>query len=316
MKENTYFDYDSDEDGRIKITVFYKNDPIINTIHLIYDDLLNQYRFLVQDSPLQTGHISKEFHLYYQSLFNQHKDYFESPLSMNMFFMCVEKILMIPLLICVIVFANCFGQERQYHVEPLIYATQSTKYKISLAKVISVLAVSFIYMLLFIGIGYALSCFYLPIRSFEAMQMNMAQTYLSATGGLFVPMCYQYILIWGIGLVSVGFLAIMSLLLGLSYSLKNRFLVVIIMLGIVLGGICVIDVEVILDIIRSFIPVSMLTFTKFFSGFVNTNATYPYIMGNRIIAYKSLVTLFWCIVSCTVIIGLCWHAKKGKHFYL
>lgn len=321
MDKYKTFDYMSDEQGIIQIDVFYENDDILNTIHFVYEDLLQQYQILLEGTRFETQQYNpqqeKQFQYYYQSMFDRHREEFESPLSMNMFMMSLEKMFIIPLLICVIIFANCFGQEKQYRVEQLIYTTKSTKYKITLAKIMSTLNISFMYMLIFIGIGYVLSMIYLPIRNLDIMQMNIAQTFLNMSNVLYVPMTYKEIMVLGMILVSVSFLTIISLLLGLSYSLKNKFVIIVIMLGVILGGIVILDTTVIWDMIRAFIPSHFVYFHKYFTGFVSREIAYPYIVvGGNVISYRVMVVVFWSFMSLIIMIAMCFHAKKGKHYYV
>lgn len=320
MEKYKAFDYMSDEQGLIQIDVFYENEAILNTINFVYGDLLQQYQILLEGTQFKTEQYNadqeKQFQHYYQSLFDSYNNNFESPISMNMFMMSLEKMLIIPLLICVIVFANCFGQEKQYNVEQLIYTTKATKYKITLAKIIVAMLVSFGYMLVFMGIGYILSMIYLPIRNLDIIQMNMAQTFLNMTGALYVPMTYKDILIVGMVLVSVSFLTIISLLLGLSYSLKNKFVIIVIMFGIILGGIVILNISAITDIIRAFIPSHMIYFTKYFAGFINRKISYPYIVSGDVISYRMIVVSVWSLISFIIMITMCFHAKKGKHYYV
>lgn len=321
MDKYQVFNYTIDEQGVIQIDPFYENDNILNTIHFVYEDLLQQYQILIEGTQFETEqyHIrqEKQFQEYYQSLFNRHREEFESPLSMNMFMMSLEKMFIIPLFICVIIFANCFGQEKQYRVEQLIYTTKSTKYKITLAKMMNALMISFMYMLIFIGIGYVLSMIYLPIRTLDIMQMNMAQTFLNMSSFLYVPMTYKEIIVLGMILVSVSFLTIISLLLGLSYSLKDKFVVIVIMLGVILGGIVILDTTVIWDMIRAFIPSHLVYFHKYFTGFVSREIAYPYIVvGGNVISYRVMVVVLWSFMSFIIMIAMCCHAKRGKHFYV
>lgn len=179
------------------------------------------------------------------------------------------------------------------------------------------LMISFMYMLIFIGIGYVLSMIYLPIRTLDIMQMNMAQTFLNMSSVLYVPMTYKEIIVLGMILVSVSFLTIISLLLGLSYSLKDKFVVIVIMLGVILGGIVILDTTVIWDMIRAFIPSHLVYFHKYFTGFVSREIAYPYIVvGGNVISYRVMVVVLWSFMSFIIMIAMCCHAKRGKHFYV
>ena len=115
----------------------------------------------------------------------------------------------------------------------------------------------------------------------------------------------------------MSFLTIISLLLGLSYNLKNKFVIIVIMLGVILGGIVILDISVIWDMIRAYIPSHMVYFHKYFTGFVNGEITYPYVVvSGNVISYRMMVVIFWSFMSLIIIVAMCCYAKRGKYFYV
>ena len=98
---------------------------------------------------------------------------------------------------------------------------------------------------------------------------------------------------------------------------NNYFFVIGIMLGVILGGIVILDISVIWDMIRAYIPSHMIYFHKYFTGFVSGEITYPYIVVSRnVISYRVLVVVFWSFMSLIIMIAMCFHAKRGKHYYV
>lgn len=309
MDENKSFEYTSDEQGRIDIEIFYENEDILNTVHLIYQDLIYQYNILL--NGLELSEMNPLLSSYYQNYFQQGNHYFDSSLSMNLLSTSLGHMIVISLYILVIVFANLFGIEKQYHIEQVIYSTKVTKFKITIAKVITALIVSVIYIMLFLLLGFVISSMMLPIRNLNIMNMVMSASSLNGYAHMYVPFSYIDILIQAVLLILIGTITIITLVCLLSYFIKNRFVIVVIMFGFLFVGMILKDAQYVNDFIRALLPMNMLFYVEYFIGYVNESVSYPYFVFDKVISYRFIVVVLWSIIS-TLLIGIIFYHSQHK----
>ncbi|MDE6953367.1 MAG: hypothetical protein K2P09_06095 [Erysipelotrichales bacterium] len=309
MDKNKSFEYTSDELGFIDIEIFYENEDVLNTVHFIYYDLIYQYNILLDG--LELTDMSPLLSSYYQDHFQQNNHYFDSPLSMNLLSISLSHMMVIPLYILVIVFANLFGMEKQYHIEQVIYSTKVTKFKITIAKVITALIVSIGYIMLFLLLGFIISSMLLPIRNFNIINMVMSTSSLNGYAHMYVPFSYMNILVQSVLLILIGTITIMTLVCLLTYFIKNRFIIVVIMFGFLFMGMILKDAQYVNDFIRALLPMNMLSYVEYFIGYINESVSYPYFIFNQVISYRFIVMVLWSIIS-TLLIGIIFYHSQHK----
>lgn len=322
----------------ITIETYYKEDPIIRTIGLIYyhaymdidaykevdlknwdeinNNLINikdtigyEYFFGKQYSQQEQNILLEYYYNHSQNL----PIYFDSTISNNLMFDSLENVLLLPLFLVVIILANVFGIERQTKMESILYPTKTTKQKLIIAKlitgIIAGLFIVFSQVILCIIVSYML----VPIHTLDIVVLPMANTSI----GEYVPYTYLTMLIQGLLFIAISTLSISIITLLLSYVLPNRFAVVIIMIVFLTASFFLGQLEIIPTIIKLFLPYNMSSFLKCFYGYIVAGQyDYPYIFINStLIPLKWIMFIIWIFLSSLTSYLMIKHSKNNLTYY-
>ncbi|MEG0366941.1 MAG: hypothetical protein RR585_08915 [Coprobacillus sp.] len=222
---------------------------------------------------------------------------FDSEISKDMFVENIGMVFFIATLVIIVVIANIFGIERQYNVEQIIYPTQSTKFKITIAKIITSFIVS-------LGILWGATLLFFISFYIILPPYNWNTMFLS-TDMLSYIFTYQEVMISGFVLASLSALVVTTLSLLLSYLTKNRFVVVIVLFSLVALSWGMIGN----GNMSLFLPVEMSLFTFFFSS---GQGWFPYVFINdSIVSMRTIVTIGWSLIIIFITSMIIFHSRKS-----
>ena len=323
----------TDATGRSYIHLYYQEDGIQNLLSLIYtspyimvetrspdqsfDDMWSGY-----DETIRNGEQYIELLSSYGQ-FDSHqsvlKDYliskakdlpqtFDSTVPNNLFINALEKILLAPLFIVIILLANIFGIEKQNHMEEIIYPTVSSKRQITIAKLIVGTCVGVGVVWLQLLVCFLVSSIILPIHTWDIVLMDMASSHIASISS-YIPYTYATVMFYCLILTIVGSMVVSLMTLGVSYFIKSRFVVLISMTILLVVSGFIKQITIIPALLKAFMPLNLLSFLDYFYGYT-TEMSYPYfIFNNMVIPYRHIVIVAWGIISIIMI----WILVKHSH---
>lgn len=326
--------YSANEDGYYHIELYYNEDGVHNLISLIYS------------SPYMVGdnEPSEEFYYtwnFYDQIYKDGKsiiegvndyrsmsssdlliqDYlmskaenlpqtFDSAISNNLLINSLQRILLVPLFVVVILLANIFGIEKQNGMEEIIYPTVSSKYKITISKLIVGTCVGVGVVWLQILVCFVVSYIILPVHTWNMIITTMASSHVAENGQAYIPFTYLTLVLFGFILVTIGSFIISLITLLISYIKKSRFIVVIIMSVLLALSWFIKDIASIPMLIKGLMPFNMLSFLDYFYGYAN-QSVYPYlVLGNIVIPLRVMAIILWGLFGLVAVWWLVKHSRK------
>lgn len=333
----------TDEDGKVILNYYYKNDPILSIISLAYEnydraifqnmsgywredmnEILQNKRStlmnvdgkkmsIAQVMVQRDDTLSKEQRKilidYIQNEMDKLPSTFDSSVPNNLFMNQLQFILLIQAFVVVVILANIFGIEKQYDMDVIIYPTQTTKYKIVIAKFITGFLITLGVLWSQILVSLLVTYLILPIHNWNIAVMTMGGTQIQD-----VIITYASLFIQTILLSSVGTLAIAFITMVLSYMTKSRFIVVICMFVFLGMNFIFKDLSFIPSVIRALHPYNFMNYMAYFIGNGDISFGFPYMfIGNHIIMIRTFVIGVWIVI---ILIGSYLVVRNAKKPYI
>lgn len=207
--------------------------PMIENLNSL---LIEKKVFINKDELLEKGvspNNTKLLEEYINTKAQSIPSYYDSTVSNDILIHSFTQYLWIPLVCIMIILANTFGIERQYRVDQIIHPTKTGIFKIAVSKIIMGTVLSFVTMFLAIALSYLAGNIIIPFHEWNIASFDFR---------IIVPdrsliFNFKDILMNAIMLSLSASLAITSITLGLSYILKNKFAVIIILFLFIATGI-------------------------------------------------------------------------------
>lgn len=326
--------YSADRDGYYHIELYYNEDGVHNLISLIYSSpymvgdregseefhsTWNGYDQIFKDGKSIIKNIASYRSMSSQDLLIQ--DYliskaenlpqtFDSVVPNNLLINSLQRILLVPLFVVVILLANIFGIEKQNGMEEIIYPTVSSKYKITISKLIVGTCVGVGVVWLQILVCFVVSYIILPVHTWNMIITTMASSHVAENGQAYIPFTYLTLVLFGFILVTIGSFIISLITLLISYIKKSRFIVVIIMSVLLALSWFIKDIASIPMLIKGLMPFNMLSFLDYFYGYAN-QSVYPYlVLGNIVIPLRVMAIILWGLFGLVAVWWLVKHSRK------
>lgn len=326
--------YSADRDGYYHIELYYNEDGVHNLISLIYSSpymvgdregseefhsTWNGYDQIFKDGKSIIKNIASYRSMSSQDLLIQ--DYliskaenlpqtFDSVVPNNLLINSLQRILLVPLFVVVILLANIFGIEKQNGMEEIIYPTVSSKYKITISKLIVGTCVDVGVVWLQILVCFVVSYIILPVHTWNMIITTMASSHVAENGQAYIPFTYLTLVLFGFILVTIGSFIISLITLLISYIKKSRFIVVIIMSVLLALSWFIKDIASIPMLIKGLMPFNMLSFLDYFYGYAN-QSVYPYlVLGNIVIPLRVMAIILWGLFGLVAVWWLVKHSRK------
>lgn len=326
--------YSANEDGYYHIELYYNEDGVHNLISLIYSSPYMMgdnepseefyYTWNFYDQIYKDGKSIIEGVNDYRSMSSSDlliQDYlmskaenlpqtFDSAISNNLLINSLQRILLVPLFVVVILLANIFGIEKQNGMEEIIYPSVSAKYKITIAKVITGTCVGVSIVWLQILVCFIVSYILLPVHTWNMTITTMANSSLTGYNSIYIPFTYLTVILYSFILITIGTFLTSLITLLVSYVKKSRFVVVIVMSVLIVLSWFIKDIAGIPTLIKGLMPFNMLSFLDYFYGYVSYS-TYPYlVLGNIVIPLRILVIVISILFIFIALRMLVKHSRK------
>lgn len=157
---------------------------------------------------------------------------YDSGLPNQYMLAALSEVLLLPLFVVIILLANIFSIEKEQKTDQIIYPTSASQRKITIAKLLSGYFFAIGLMLLPILIVYMFSTIVFPIHCWDLLVTLLDFKSID----LLIPTTYLTLLINAILLSLISTIAIATLTMFLSYFMKNRFVVIVMMFVFMLVG--------------------------------------------------------------------------------
>lgn len=326
--------YFGNNNGYYHIELYYNEDGVRNLISLIYSspyivgdreaseefhNTWNEYNKILKDgkSIIKNGDsyraMSSQDLLIQDYLISKAENLpqtFDSVVPNNLLINSLQRILLVPLFVVVILLANIFGIEKQNGMEEIIYPTVSSKYKITIAKVIVGTCVGVGVVWLQILVCFIVSYIILPIHTWNIVLTAMASSSITEYGQAYVPFTYLILALFGFVLITIGSFIMSLITLLVSYCKKSRFVVVIVMSVLIVFSWFIKQVSSIPMLIKGLMPFNMLSFLDYFYGYAN-QSIYPYlVVGNIVIPLRIMAIILWILFGIVAVWMLIRHSRK------
>lgn len=326
--------YSADRDGYYHIELYYNEDGVHNLISLIYSSpymvgdregseefhsTWNGYDQIFKDGKSIIKNIASYRSMSSQDLLIQ--DYliskaenlpqtFDSAISNNLLINSLQRILLVPLFVVVILLANIFGIEKQNGMEEIIYPSVSAKYKITIAKVITGTCVGVGIVWLQILVCFIVSYILLPVHTWNMTITTMANSSLTGYNSIYIPFTYLTVILYSFILITIGTFLTSLITLLVSYIKKSRFVVVIVMSVMIVLSWFIKDIASIPTLIKGLMPFNMLSFLDYFYGYVIYSASPYLVLGNIVIPLRILVIVISILFIFIALRMLVKHSRK------
>lgn len=218
---------------------------------------------------------------------------FDSTIGNNLFVNALGHIDYVTLIVLAMILANTFAMEAYYKMDQILIPSKTAMKKLTIAKLcagilsgITVLAVEY-------GIIYGFAMCFVPLRDLGMHTMNQAGTYLFYDGSNVFT--YWQIISTGILLNIVAIIATCIITMALSFFTKSRFVTII-------------PILILLFLTTTFTPVKDLIggfFDHIFMGNMMKTLDFFVLSGYDQNPFPYIM-LFGNLVSCKLIIVLCW----------
>lgn len=273
-----------------------------------------EYSYIVQNK-----HLSEKQKQVYKDYFiqkvNELPQTFDSGLPNEYLLQTLSLVVIFPLFIIMILLANVFSIERECKTDQIIYPTQATQYKITIAKLLSGYISAIGIMLIPIVIVCILSMFIFPIHD-----LNVMVTFLTLNSiDVLIPTTYLILFKNAILLVLMSAISIATLTMLLSYFTKRKFIVIIVMFVFMAIGYITpfINIPISLSSLLTFShPLYMSSCQCYFTLQSNLlgiplGGEIPYLFTDLIvIPIRWLVIGGWSLFAIFIFIVLSIHSKK------
>lgn len=273
-----------------------------------------EYSHIVQNKNLS----EKQQQVYQDYLIqqvNQLPQTYDSGLPNEYLLSTLSQAVILPLFIIMILLANVFSIERECKTDQIIYPTQATQHKITIAKLLSGYISAIGIMLIPIVIVCILSMFIFPIHD-----LNVMVTFLTLNSiDVLIPTTYLILFKNAILLVLMSAISIATLTMLLSYFTKQKFIVIIVIFVFMVMGYITpfINIPVSLySLLTSSHPLYMSSYQCYFAlqsvlfgNPLSTNIPYLF-TDSMIIPIRWLVIGTWSLFTVLTFIFLSKHSKK------